>query len=282
MTVEGNFREATNDLRRACRAGSGRAGRAPAAAQPARSAAAHEILSIAALDRVRSARSADARADRTTCCARSTTRPRGPRRGQRALRRHPVGDAGRDRVADAAAARRRHDGTDYQRMPPGYASGSPRRFLSPGYIVRRRQAAIVPVRRLSAGRRAGYLPRPNAPRPPGRLPGRPPSRSSNAAPLPRAAGRCRQDEASPPSEAHVITADPDRSGLLPPPPERFPQRAAPGAPPKPKPVQRAAATPLPSRSRAANAEAATGSSAAGSRRTSTSAIGRRPAEETPH
>jgi hypothetical protein len=34
-----------------------------------------------------------------------------------------------------------------------------------------------------------------------------------------------------------------QDGLLPPPPERFPQRAAPPAPPKPKPVQRAATAP---------------------------------------
>ena len=47
--------------------------------------------------------------------------------------------------------------------------------------------------------------------------------------------------ASPPRTPHVITADPDRSGMLPPPPERFPQRAAPAA--QPKPVKRAAAAP---------------------------------------
>ena len=46
--------------------------------------------------------------------------------------------------------------------------------------------------------------------------------------------RCRSRMSSP--------ADPDRSGMLPPPPERFPQRAAPRRA-KPKPVKRAAAAP---------------------------------------
>jgi hypothetical protein len=46
------------------------------------------------------------------------------------------------------------------------------------------------------------------------------------------------DDVSPRSGPNVVTADPDRSGALPPPPERFPQRVAPPAPPKPKPVAR--------------------------------------------
>jgi hypothetical protein len=66
---------------------------------------------------------------------------------------------------------------------------------------------------------------PDTPRPPAALPGAPPVRSSNAAP----------------PTPSVITADPDRSGLLPPPPERFPQRAAPVVPAKP--IKRAAAAP---------------------------------------
>jgi hypothetical protein len=45
----------------------------------------------------------------------------------------------------------------------------------------------------------------------------------------------RSTEIPPPAEK--------QDGLLPPPPERFPQRAAPAAPAKPKPVKRAAATP---------------------------------------
>jgi hypothetical protein len=49
------------------------------------------------------------------------------------------------------------------------------------------------------------------------------------------------NDVSPPSVPNVIRADPDRSGMLPPPPERFPQRAAPPA--QPKPVKRAAAAP---------------------------------------
>ena len=61
---------------------------------------------------------------------------------------------------------------------------------------------------------------------------------------------------APPRDPSVIRADPDRSGMLPPPPERFPQRAAPAASPKPaqrgepaqrseraQPVQRSAAAP---------------------------------------
>ena len=66
-------------------------------------------------------------------------------------------------------------------------------------------------------------------------------RSSNAAPLPPRSGAIERRNAPPLSDPNVITADPDRTGMLPPPPERFPQRAAPAAPPKP--VKRAAAVP---------------------------------------
>ena len=52
--------------------------------------------------------------------------------------------------------------------------------------------------------------------------------------------RGRDADVSSLSEPNVITADPDRSGTLPPPPERFPQRAAPAAP---KPMKRTAAAP---------------------------------------
>ena len=58
-------------------------------------------------------------------------------------------------------------------------------------------------------------------------------------------GAATQDANASPSEPHVITADPDRSGLLPPPPERFPQRVAPQAQPKPKPAKSAAAAAAP-------------------------------------
>lgn len=123
----------------------------------------------------------------------------------------------------------------YERMPPGYIPpGGPRGYGAP--IIDDDDEALPPPG-------FGY----NAPRPPGSMPGALP-RSSNAAPPPPRGGSMRPDDdddvASPPSGSgarNVIPADPDRSGMLPPPPERFPQRAAPSVPPKPKPVTRAAA-----------------------------------------
>jgi hypothetical protein len=134
------------------------------------------------------------------------------------------------------------------RVPPGVSMG-PYERMAPGYVP--------PVGSRSYGppvadddddapppRGYGY----GAPRPPGAVPG-PLPRSSNAAPpLPPRGGSMQpdDDEASPPSGSgapNVLTADPDRSGVLPPPPERFPQRVAPAAPPKPKRVTRAAAAP---------------------------------------
>ena len=107
--------------------------------------------------------------------------------------------------------------------------------------------------------RGGYAPRPDvddddddAPpprgysaRPPSAAPGNLP-RSSNAAPPPRGYGRPDNDDdddlnASPPSAPNVIRADPDRSGALPPPPERFPQRVGPQTEKSKPPVKRAAA-----------------------------------------
>jgi hypothetical protein len=131
------------------------------------------------------------------------------------------------------------------RMPPGVSMG-PYERMPPGYVP-------------PGGRGGDSLPDTDddeddvpprnygAPRPPGAVPG-PLPRSSNAAPPPPRGGAMPpdDDEASPPSRSgapNVITADPDRSGVLPPPPERFPQRVAPAAPPKPKPVTRAAAAP---------------------------------------
>jgi len=133
------------------------------------------------------------------------------------------------------------------RVPPGVSMG-PYERMAPGYVP--------PVGSRSYGppvadddddapppRGYGY----GAPRPPGAVPG-PLPRSSNAAPPPPRGGSMQpdDDEASPPSGSgapNVLTADPDRSGVLPPPPERFPQRVAPAAPPKPKRVTRAAAAP---------------------------------------
>ncbi len=110
---------------------------------------------------------------------------------------------------------------DYERMPPGYIP--PGRYDGGPPVVYDDEA---PPRLYSA-----------------------PPRSSNAMPPPnnRAMRPANDDDdivtASPPSNPRVIMADPDRTGLLPPPPERFPQRAAPAVQPKPKPVQRAAAAP---------------------------------------
>ncbi len=93
------------DLRRAGGAGAGgaparrwRKAIEPGALPP------HEILTIAALDRPRAARPAGAARPELRAARDRRRRPRGPRRGRRALRRHPVGDAGCDRAADAAAA----------------------------------------------------------------------------------------------------------------------------------------------------------------------------------
>ena len=121
----------------------------------------------------------------------------------------------------------------YERMPPGYIPPSGPRGYGPPVAD---EDDDVPPRGYGYG----------APRPPGAVPG-PLPRSSNAAPPPPRGGSMQPDDddvASPPSGSgapNVITADPDRSGMLPPPPERFPQRVAPAAPPKPKPVTRAAA-----------------------------------------
>jgi hypothetical protein len=141
------------------------------------------------------------------------------------------------------------------RMPPprgGYTFG-PYERMPPGYTPPGGYRAGAPV--IDDDDEPEISANPNAPRPPGVLPSAPPTRSSNAAPLPPRSGQLPpprggamqpdidDDASSSPSEPNVITADPDRSGLLPPPPERFPQRAAPSAPAKPKPVQRAAAAP---------------------------------------
>jgi hypothetical protein len=124
----------------------------------------------------------------------------------------------------------------YERIPPGYIPPSgPRGYGAPITDDDDDEALPPPG--------FGYN---NAPRPPGSMPGALP-RSSNAVPLPPRGGSMQpdnEDDMVPPpgsGSRNVITADPDRSGMLPPPPERFPQRAAPAAPPKPKPVTRAAA-----------------------------------------
>ena len=116
----------------------------------------------------------------------------------------------------------------YERMPPGYI---PPDAYRPGPPVAEEDDEGPP-------------PRSYGTQPPAPIPGVPPRGAGNGA-APPVIGSTRpgddDDDASPPSDPHVITADPERGGMLPPPPERFPQRAAPVAPPKPKPVKRAAA-----------------------------------------
>ena len=117
----------------------------------------------------------------------------------------------------------------YERMPQGYVPADPRG----GY------GAGVPA---DEDDEPGVIDNPNAPRP-GPMPGALPSRSSGATapPPPRVGAVQPEDDDASPSVPGVIRADPDRTGTLPPPPERFPQRAAPPAPPKP--VKRTAAAP---------------------------------------
>ena len=127
------------------------------------------------------------------------------------------------------------------RMPPprGGLTWGPYERMPPGYVPPRGYRAGSPVD--DDDDEPSIVENPNAPRPPGVMHGAPPMRSSNAAPLPPRSGAIERREAPPLSEPNVITADPDRGGMLPPPPERFPQRAAPAAPPKP--IKRAAAAP---------------------------------------
>ena len=131
----------------------------------------------------------------------------------------------------------------YERMPPGYER------MPPGYVPP------------AGSPRGGSIyedddappPGPYGLRPPASVPGVAPPSGRAGTPPPRVGSAMPQDDdeplpprsgsAGPPrSGPAVIPADPDRRGMLPPPPERFPQRAAP-APEKPKPVTRAAAAP---------------------------------------
>jgi hypothetical protein len=157
----------------------------------------------------------------------------------------------------------------YERMPPGYVppAGSPR-----GGSVYEDDDDAPPS--------GPYGLRPPAPVPGGSPPsGSAAPRFGSAMPPPRVGSAMPQDDdeplpprsgpGGPPprSGPAVIPADPDRSGMLPPPPERFPQRAAP-APEKPKPViKRAAAappkqTPLPKPKPEAKVESKTSGNAA--------------------
>ena len=185
---------------------------APAAAQgygPGGAAAARNftILRSTGLDPLASR----CGADRITCCAPSTIRDREVRvvvsaRSGDVLSVTPVQTA--------------------SRMPPprGGLTGALRAdaagLRAAGRLSRRRAGC-------RRGRRADIVRNPNAPRPPGACPAR--RRCVRAMPRRclRAVVRCQRRDAPPLSEPNVITADPDRGGMLPPPPERFPQRAAP-------------------------------------------------------
>src|SRR5207253_1064760 len=94
----------------------------------------------------------------------------------------------------------------YERMPPGY-------------IPQSNGAPVVD----DDDEPVSYS-NPAAPRPPGALPGAPLPRSSSAArpPVPRGGAMQPEDDPSLPPGPNVTSADPDRGGVLPPPPERFP------------------------------------------------------------
>ena len=234
--------------------------RAPAAAQgyepaPLPGSPAPRIISIAALDRFRAARSAGAARHELRAARDRRSRPRGPCRGRCALRRDPVGDAGQiasrmppprggvtmgRRSADAAGLRSSAYRSDAYRTPPGgYRAGAPAVGPDDGPDIYRNL---------------------NAPRPPGPLPGAFPSRSSNAAPLPPRGGamppatkpRHRRNRMSSPPSPTVAACcrrrrSVSRSAL-----RRLRRRS-------PSRCTRAAATPLPQAEAAANAEAAAAS-----------------------
>jgi len=127
------------------------------------------------------------------------------------------------------------------RMPPsGSVTMGPYERVPPGFVPPGSYRAGAPA---AGGEEAppppGYGVRPPAPIP-GALP-----RSSSAAPLPNRGSTIpdRDDDDLRSTAPNVIPADRGRSAGLPPPPERFPPRAAPQAQPKPKPAVRAAAAP---------------------------------------
>jgi len=118
---------------------------------------------------------------------------------------------------------------EWQRMPPGYMP-PPGTVPQPGY---------------GPGAPTADDEDDDAPQQPGAYGARPPAAAQGA--LPRYGnnpprdynGGQPDDDAQPQSDPRVIPADP-QGGPLPPPPERFPQRAAPQ---QPKPLKRAAAAP---------------------------------------
>lgn len=129
------------------------------------------------------------------------------------------------------------------RMPPGGVTMGPYERMDgapPDYVAPAPRGTVAAPHDVDED---GYPPEADAPRPPegvpsAGLPGAPPQRGSDIS----------RQELPPPSEPRVITATEspmpgERSdGLLPPPPERFPQRAAPPTV-KLKPIKRAAAAP---------------------------------------
>jgi hypothetical protein len=165
---------------------------------------------------------------------------------------------------------------EWQRVPPGYAP-------PPGY---RRGAPIIDEDD------EDLPPRVYGSRPPAPVPTAPPRAGQPAEPV-ASAMPPDDDDVQPHSGVSgptVIPADPQPGGLLPPPPERFPQRVAPAAPPKP--AQRAAAAPpktmapasapLPRPKPAASASPAAAPSASAPAAVTQPVPAKKPVEETPH
>jgi hypothetical protein len=125
---------------------------------------------------------------------------------------------------------------EWQRMPPGYIPPTGYRAGAPIIVDEVDEDAAPPPRVYGGRPPAAPLVAPPSPR----ASNPPPPRAANPPPA-IGSTRPEADADAEPSGPDVIPADPEQGGMLPPPPERFPQRAAP--PPPPKPVKRAAAPP---------------------------------------
>jgi hypothetical protein len=127
------------------------------------------------------------------------------------------------------------------RLPPGAVieSYGPPRYVEPGAVeIDEPEPPVV----YEAEPPVGYPPRPSA-----EVPDAAPPARRGAGPRVITATPDRPEVVSSVPGPRVITAtEAGRDGLLPPPPERFPQRAAPGAA-KPKPAVRRTVASLPKR-----------------------------------
>jgi hypothetical protein len=138
------------------------------------------------------------------------------------------------------------------RMPPGSSMG-PYERIEPGYVP---DGPAGPYRTgppiVEEDEDGALMDDPDAPRPPNAVPGARPYVGEAAPPpgrgVPHPAPDISRRELPPPSGARVVTAappgdgprvitatEPGRNGLLPPPPERFPQRAPSSVRAKPTP-----------------------------------------------